>query len=48
MDPKIDSYEAKIFRIGRQKEILYRLSDEISPFRDGLRCLFLRGIEDLE
>jgi len=48
MDPKVDSYEAKIFRIGRQKEILCRLTYEITPFRDGLLCWFLRGIEELE
>lgn len=48
MVSKIDSYEAKIFRIGRQKEILCRLTYEITPFRDGLLCWFLRGIEELE
>jgi hypothetical protein len=48
MNSKSDSYEAKIFRIGRQKEILCRLTCEITPFRDGLVCWFLRGIEELE
>ena len=48
MDSKIDSYEAKIFRIGRQKEILCRLTYEITPFKDGLLRWFLRRIEELE
>lgn len=48
MDRRIESYEAKIFRRGREREILCRLTYEITPFRDGYFRWFLIGIEELE
>ena len=48
MGRRIETYEAKTFRVGRAKEILCRLTYEITPCPDGNLRWFLLGIEELE
>lgn len=45
---RIETSEARVFRCSRQKEVLCRLTYEVTPFRDGLFRWFLLGIEELE
>ena len=48
MSPRFESYETKIFRRSREREILCRLTYEITPFPDGRVRWFLVGIEERE
>lgn len=48
MSRRIETYETKVFRRGREKEILCRLTYEVTPLRDDLFRWFLIGIEELE
>ncbi len=45
---RIEVSEGRVFRRARQKEILCRLTYEVTPFREGLFRWFLLGIEELE
>jgi hypothetical protein len=48
MNPRIETSEARVYRAARNREILCRLTYEVTPFRDGLYRWFLLGIEELE
>jgi hypothetical protein len=48
MSRRIEISEDKVFRRARHREILCRLTYEVTPFRDGLLRWFLLGIEELE
>jgi len=48
MSRRIEISEGKVFRRGRHREILCRLTYEVTPFREGLFRWFLLGIEELE
>lgn len=48
MHYRIETSEARIFRRTRGKEILCRLTYEVTLFRDELFRWFLMGIEELE
>ncbi len=48
MPPRIDVSIAGIFRRGRGKEILCRLTYQVTRFREGMFRWFLIGIEELE
>jgi hypothetical protein len=45
---RIDTSEVVVFRNARQKEILCRLTYEVTAFREGSFRWFLLGIEELE
>jgi len=45
---RIETSEARVFRHSRRREILCRLTYEVTPFREGLFRWFLLGIEELE
>jgi len=45
---RIEISEGRVFRRTRNREILCRLTYEVTPFRDGLFRWFLLGIEELE
>ena len=40
--------ERQVYRVARGREILCRMTDLITPYRDGLNKLFLLSIEELE
>lgn len=48
MSPRYETYETKIFRRSREREILCRLTYEITSFPDGRVRSFLIGIEEGE
>jgi hypothetical protein len=48
MNQRIETSEARVFRHARHREILCRLTYEVTPFREGLFRWFLLGIEELE
>jgi hypothetical protein len=48
MNRRIETSEAKVYRRARGRDILCRLTYEVTPFRDGLFRWFLMGIEELE
>jgi len=48
MSRRIETSDERIFRVVRQREILCRLTCEVTPFRDGLFRWFLLGIDELE
>jgi hypothetical protein len=48
MNRRIETSEGKVYRRNRGKDILCRLTYEVTPFRDGLFRWFLVGIEELE
>jgi len=48
MSRRIETSEARVFRNARQREILCRLTYEVTAFRGGLFRWFLSGIEELE
>jgi hypothetical protein len=48
MSRRIETSEGRVFRHARQREILCRLTYEVTPFREGLFRWFLLGIEELE
>jgi len=48
MSRRIEISEGRIFRRARHREILCRLTYEVTPFRDSLFRWFLLGIEELE
>jgi hypothetical protein len=48
MNPRIETGEDRVYRPARNREILCRLTYEITPFRDGLSRWFLLRIEELE
>ncbi len=45
---RIETSEARVFRNVRQREILCRLTYEVTPIREGLFRWFLLSIEELE
>ena len=45
---RIEISEGRVFRRTRNREILCRLTYEVTPFREGLFRWFLLGIEELE
>jgi len=46
--PRIEISESKVFRRARGREVLCRLTYEVTPWREGLFRWFLIGIEELE
>jgi len=48
MNRKIETSESKVYRPARRRDILCRLTYEVTPFRDGLCRWFLLSIEELE
>ncbi len=48
MPPRIDVSIARVFRRGRGKEVLCRLTYEVTLLREGMLRWFLIGIEELE
>jgi hypothetical protein len=48
VDRRIETSEDRVYRRARGREILCRLTYEVTPFRDGLFRWFLIGIEELE
>jgi len=48
MTPRIEISEARVFRRGRKKNILCRLTYEVTPFRQNLFRWSLIRIEELE
>jgi len=48
MNRRIETSEAKVYRRNRGRDILCRLTYEVTPSRDGLFRWFLVGIEELE
>ena len=48
MRPRIDTSLARVFRRGRDKEVLCRLTYEVTLLREGMFRWFLVGIEELE
>jgi len=48
MNRKIETSEGRVYRPARGRDILCRLTYEVTPFRDGLSRSFLLGIEELE
>ena len=48
MNRRIETSEGKVYWRNRGKDILCRLSYEVTPFREGLFRWFLVGIEELE
>jgi len=48
MSQRIESNEARVFRNGRQREILCRLTYEVTLLREGFSRWFLVSIEELE
>lgn len=48
MLPRTETCETKIYRRERDKDVLCRLTYEVTPFRDGLMRWFLVGIKELE
>ncbi len=48
MSPRFQTYETRIFRRSREREIRCRLTYEITPFPDGRVGWFLIGIEEME
>ncbi|HXH49376.1 MAG TPA: hypothetical protein VNM47_08525 [Terriglobia bacterium] len=48
MCPRTEIFETRVYRRERDKDILCRLTYEVTPFREGLMRWFLIGIEELE
>jgi len=48
MNLRLETSESRVYRRTRGREILCRLTYEVTPFRDGLFRWFLIGIEELE
>jgi hypothetical protein len=48
MDRRIETSEGKVYRRARGREVLCRLTYEVTPFRDGFSRWFLLRIEELE
>ncbi len=48
MSPRTDISEIRIYRSGRNKEVLCRLTYEVTFFREGLLRWFLMSVEELE
>lgn len=48
MFPRTEIFETKIYRRERDKDVLCRLTYEVTPFRDGLMRWFLVAIKELE
>ena len=48
MRPRTEIFETKVYRCEKKKEVLCRLTYEVTPFRDDLMRWFLLGIEELE
>ena len=48
VSPRIETSESRVFRHARNREILCRLTYEVTPLRPGLFRWFLMGIEELE
>jgi hypothetical protein len=48
MTPRMEVSEGRVFRSSRKREILCRLTYEVTPFREGLFRWFLIRIEELE
>ena len=48
MNPRTETSEDRVYRPARNREILCRLTYEVTPFRDGLSRWFLLRIEELE
>jgi len=48
MNRRIETSEGKVYRRARGRDILCRLTYEVTPFRDDLFRWFLMGIEELE
>jgi hypothetical protein len=46
--PEIRVTERKVYRIARREEILCRITDLVTPHRDGFKKVFLLSIEELE
>jgi hypothetical protein len=48
MDPKTDVVHARVYRRERNRDVLCRLTYQVTPYRDGLFRWFLIAIEELE
>jgi hypothetical protein len=48
MCPRTEIFETKVYRPKKKKDVLCRLTYEVTPFRDDLMRWFLLGIEELE
>lgn len=48
MNPKTDIVETRVYRRGRDRDVLCRLTYHITPYREGLYRWFLINIEELE
>jgi hypothetical protein len=48
MNLRIETSEGRVYRHARGREILCRLTYEVTPFREGLFRWFLIGIQELE
>lgn len=48
MCPRTEIFETKLYRPEKKKDVLCRLTYEVTPFRDDLMRWFLLGIEELE
>jgi len=48
MSPRTEIHESRVYRCGKNRDVLCRLTYEVTPFRDGLFRWFLISIEELE
>lgn len=48
MSPKTEVVETRVYRREKSRDVLCRLTYEITPFREGLFRWFLISIEELE
>jgi hypothetical protein len=48
MNPRTEIVETRVYRRGRNRDVLCRLIYEVTPYREGLFRWFLVGIEELE
>lgn len=48
MCPRTEIIETKVYRHEKKRDVLCRLTYEVTPFREGLMRWFLLGIEELE
>ena len=48
MDPRTEIVDARVYRRERNRDVLCRLTYQVTPYRDGLFRWFLVAIEELE
>jgi hypothetical protein len=48
MNPKTDIVETRVYRRERNRDVLCRLTYQVTPYREGMFRWFLVSIEELE